>query len=275
MHVAHRRLFPRTSALCTTARSPTVGVLIAFVVSTSCSGPQRHPQQPVAAQEPPLPAPAIDPAVEIELARLARAQGRTDDASRHLELAITAAPSVASPQLDLAELLLEEGTDLERATALVDEADRLGAPGSRAPRLRGWIAELRGDDAAAVVAYAQVLAVATDTDVRLRRGLLLQRLARWREAAEEVSRVLVERPNDRAAHAALAEIHEAEGRLGPAEGELLKLASLAPAEAVPQRKLAAFYRRHGDAEKARVADARARSLDSPPRALRPLRPSRR
>ena len=220
-------------------------------------------------------APVIDAAREVELAGAARREGRVFDAKQHLETAVAADATLAIPRLDLTELLLQAGSDIARAAELVDQAERLGAAGIRVYRLRGWIAELEGDDAAAARAYASVLAAAPDPDLRLRRGLILRRLASWEEASAELGLVIAERPNDRAAHSGLAEVQEAQGHLAAAEGELLKLAALAPDDPVPQRRLAAFYRRHGEAAKARLADARAQRLEGPPRALRPLRPSKR
>jgi Flp pilus assembly protein TadD len=255
-----------------------VGAAVGLLLTgPGCAGQKRvvTPANP-AAQGPVHPVgPVAQPGTELEKARAALAAQRTDDAVRHLESAIAAGPGQVDARLELAQILLKDGNDLDRAVSLVDEADRLRRGDPRAYRVRGAVSELRGDDRGAAAAYGAVLAVESDEDLRLRRAVLLERIGDRDGATGELQRVVKARPRDRTAHARLAELHERAGRLNVAEEELLFIASLAPDDASAQRQLAAFYRRHGQPEKARVADDRARALDGPRRSLRPLRPSKR
>jgi predicted Zn-dependent protease len=73
----------------------------------------------------------------------------------------------------------------------------------------------------------------------------------------------------------LADLYEAEGRAADAERELTALADGAREDPAPLRRLADFYRRRGDAPRARKAQAEAARLTGAPRALRPLRPASR
>ncbi len=250
-----------------------------LAVAFGCAGSPTPPEQAPHPPAPPAPPPAAprppDAALELSLARSARTQGRVEDEAEHLERAIEGDPGAVEARLDLAGVLLRRGADLARAATLLDDAERLGGPGARLLRLRGWLCELRGDDAGAVEAYARSLAERPDPDLGLRQGQLLQRLGRKEDAARELAGVIQQRPSDRAARAVLADVYEGQGRFHEAEGMLLEIAALAPLEAAPERRLAAFYLRHGEPAKARAAEARARALEGAPRALRPLRPSKR
>jgi len=218
---------------------------------------------------------AIDPAGELALARVAREEGRTRDAALHLERVIRAEPGAFEARLELAEVLLRQSIDLGRAGLLLREAQVLRPSDVRVDRLQGWLAELQGDEATAVEAYRRILAADPDPELRFRRGVLLEHLGRPEEALAELERVASERPGDRAARGAMAEIQESLGRTAEAESALLQLAESAPAEPGPLHRLAAFYRRHGELAKAVEAEKRARSLEGAPRSLRPLRPSNR
>lgn len=268
--VRRRRPFPGRSS----AAKHLLTAAIAALVAGACTTPQRPPEKPRLPVAAPAP-PPIDVQAELSEARSAREGGRSSDAELHLERAAAADANSVEARLDLAELLLKEGSKVTRAVTLLDEAERLQSATPRQEQLRGWAAEIQGDDAGAAAAYGRVLAVAPDPDLRLRRGQILARLGRRGEAAAELAAVVADRPTDRAAHTGLAEIYEGQGRLREAESELLQLASLAVNDPGPQRRLAAFYLRHGDKRSAQVAEARARSLEGAPRALRPLRASKR
>jgi tetratricopeptide (TPR) repeat protein len=265
--VDHRRL----------AAASLLGALL-LVGAAGCAGAHKEappPVPPVAAPPSSAPVPAFDPTQELSLARTAQDEGRYRDASVHLERVIRADPAAFEPRMQLAELLLQQSIDLRHAGLLLREAEALRPEDVRVGRYRGWLAELRGDDAAAVAEYQRVLAMRPDPELRLRRGVMLRRLGRMEEALAELERVASERPADRAARASMAEIYEFQGRLGEAEAALVSIAQLAPADPLPQKQLVAFYRRHGQARKAIDADARARALEGAPRSLRPLRPSMR
>jgi predicted Zn-dependent protease len=99
------------------------------------------------------------------------------------------------------------------------------------------------------------------------------RVNRVDEAAAEYEKVVSDNPNERGARTTLADIYEHQGRWADAERMLTELERLAPGELSPLRRLEAFYRRSGQVEKATQTEARVRNLVSPPRSLRPLRPS--
>jgi len=245
---------------------------LALALAAACAGSPPAPRTVAPAPSPA--APSVDVAAELAAARAARVEGNGELARRHLETVVLADPRAFEPRLDLAELLLADGSGVERAALVIEEARALRETDARLWRLRGSLLELRQDEAGAADAYALALAISPDAELRLRRGMLLAHLGQRADAAVELERVEAERPSDRAARAALAELYETDGRLAEAEGELAELARLAPAEAGAQRRLAAFHRRHGDPAKAREAEERARQLEAAPRALRPLGPAR-
>ena len=241
--------------------------------------PARRPSSSAPAPPPGSPTPApvtapVDVAQELVLARVAHVEGRVQDESAHLERIVQAAPGAFGARVDLAELLLQQGTELGRAGRLLGEAGALRPDDARVDRLHGWLDELQGDDAHAIFRYGRVLLVNPDPELRLRRAVLLERTGLQDEALEEFQRVVKERPADRAARAGIAEIDESRGRLADAEAALVQITQLAPTEPGPLHRLAAFYRRHGEPARALEAERRARSLEGAPRALRPLRPSR-
>jgi predicted Zn-dependent protease len=241
-------------------------LVLLLVLALACASPDGGPPAAPAPQRP-------LPEALLGSARAARAEGDLDRARTELEEAVAAAPGWDLPRLELAEVLVLEGRDLERANALVEAPVRSDNP--RAHLLRAQLAELRGDDVAAAAAYAQALLLRPDPEVRLRRALLLERMGREADAAAELERIRIERPGDVAARDHLAAIYEREGRLAEAEAELVAAAQVPPSRASTWQRLAAFYARNGDAVRARSAEARARDLDGrAERALRPLPPSR-
>lgn len=261
-----------------------------LATALACAGGRKDAARPPAAAQPPgavAPAstpsapgdvagtPPGDAAAELARGREDRAQGRLADASLHLERALRADPSSLDARLGLVETLLERSVDLGRARTLLDEAQALRPDDVRPERLRGWLDELQGDDAAAAADYGRVLARTSDPELRVRRANLLLRSDQAEAAVQELERAAEERPADRAVRTTLAELYEARGRTADAETMLVRVTELAPSDAAAQLRLAAFYRRHGDLVRALEAEARARSLEGAPRALRPLRPSRR
>ena len=213
------------------------------------------------------------PEVLLGRARQLRAQGDHAGAQARLEQAGASAPDHPGLCLELADLLVADGADLDRAGAMV-LAVPAGSPGRDA--LLGRLAALRGDWITAEVAYARQLALADDPEVRLRRALALERLGREAEAIAELERLRDADPSNVVARARLAEVDESAGRLPEAETELRALAGLTPDRPEGWRRLAAFCSRHGLAEKARAAEARAAEAEPKPRrALRPLQPSGR
>lgn len=253
---------------------PAVLLPAALLVSLACaSGGRPAPSAKVPAvapAEPPTPAaraPRLD--VLVASARTLRGVGDVEGAREVLEVALTLAPASDEVRLELAELLAADGRELDRAAELVAAAREGG--GARAVALEGQLAELRGDDQAAVAAYAASLELAADPDVRLRRALALERLGRGDEALRELHQASRERPGDPVVRARLAERYEATGLLVAAEAELVAAAEGAPDRAVEWDRLARFYERIGRPDRARAAETKARlAAGGRERKLRPL-----
>jgi Tfp pilus assembly protein PilF len=276
-HLDDSRRSPARSSRPAAGQAALVPALL-FALALACASarPPPPPPPPAAEATPVTPAPPpVDAARELALGREALKDGHVEEARQHLEAAAQADPGAAEPRLDLAELFISEGADLEHAEGLLLEAQTLQVEPARWARLSGALKELRGDEAGAGEAYRAALELAPDPDLRLRRGLLLLRLGKAAEAESELARVLAERPGERAGRTELAELYERAGRSVAAEHELAVLAALAPSDAAPLRALVAFYRRHGEQGKAVVAEHWARALDGEGRKLRPLLPARR
>jgi len=207
-------------------------------------------------------------------ARALRAEGDVAGARARLEVALAMAPAYDDARLELADILLSDGSELDRAAALLAG---VRAPGARVHVLSARLAELRGDDAGAAAAYGSALAAGDDPDVRLRRALALDRLGRRPEAISELERIRAARPADAVARGRLAALYEAAGRLHEAEAEHRALAESRPERAQGWEDLARFCERNGRHAEARAAHARARAArgQASPRELRPLQPSTR
>lgn len=226
---------------------------------------------------PPPPAPrAPSPESLLREAIALRASGDVDGARGKLEAALAASPRADPVRNELADLLMADGRELERAGEVLAGADAAAA-GPRYHLLTGRLAELRGDGALAAEAYAHALSLGADPELRYERARLLAALGRTDEAIDEL---LALREAGRAGSAvalALAERYEEVGRVADAEAEYRRYAEAAPDRPQGLRLLARFLERHGREEEARAAEARARERagGTPDRALRPLPPSRR
>jgi hypothetical protein len=247
-----------------------LALLPALLLLAACgtSGPAGRPAAADPARRP-------RPDELLARARALRAGGDVEAARARLEAALEVAPASEEARLELADLLLADGRELGRAAAVLEGVGPTG--GVRLHLLRARLAELRGDDAGAEVAYARALGPGGDPDARLRRALALERLGRLAEVTAELEAVRAERPEDPVVRGRLAERYEASGRMADAEAELRALAELRPERAAGWDALARFYERAGRAEEARAADDRARVARGAAsgRALRPLPPSRR
>ncbi len=243
--------------------------LAALSAAIACTTSPRPPQtNPAAGAQP-----RAD--VLVERARALRAGGDVAGARSRLEAALEAEPSSAPARIELADLLLADASEVDRAALLL--AGVSGADGdARAQQLQARLAEARGDDAGAAAAYERALQLEDDPDARLRRAIALDRVGRRDEATAELERVRNDRPGDTLARSRLADAYEAAGRLDAAEAELRAIATAQPDRAAGWDRLARFYQRHGRAADARAALARARRTSGlGDRALRPLLPSRR
>jgi tetratricopeptide (TPR) repeat protein len=239
--------------------------------SSSRPSPAPAPAAAVAAPAPPVQPP---PDVLVAEARALRLQGDHAGASARLETALQTAPDADDVRLELADLLVSDGSDAALAwTMLRGVRSRDGA---RWNVISGRLGELVGDDPWAVDAYARALAAADDPDVRLRRALALERLGRAQQATEELERVRASLPDDALVRERLAERYEAAGRLREAEAELRAAAEAQPERAAAWERLALFYERRRRPAEASAAFTRAREAGARNgRSLRPLLPSMR
>lgn len=190
--------------------------------------------------------------------------------------AVEEAPTWHLPWLELGELAIERREGVaEVRTALLEVAVPGGNP--RYHRILGDLAELDGDDAAAVDAWEASLARhGSQDDVRLRRAAALERLGRAEEAVEAYAILVARNPADLVVRARHAHALEAAGEYEAAREALETLVRFQPGQEIPLRRLARFLERRGEVEAARRAHAEADRLGQrgPPRKMRPLPPSR-
>lgn len=255
---------------------PVAALSLAAALLAACGTPRPTGRDTAAdttdvARPPPTPP---RPDVLVARARALRAEGDLAGARARLEAAYEVSPGSDDVRIELADLLVADGREVERAGALLSGVGE--REGARLHVVEARLAELRGDEAGAEAAYGRALLAGDDPDVRLSRALVLERLARHDEAIAELERVRLARPDDLFTGARLAERYEAAGRHADAEAELTRAAEAQPERAAAWERLARFYERTGRAAQARAALARAREVEPRPgRALRPLLPSKR
>jgi predicted Zn-dependent protease len=246
-------------------------LLSALALSALACSSSRPPPPPPAPPAPPPPSPEL----LLKEALSLRAEGELAAARAKLEAALAASPRADPVRNELADLLLADGDELDRAAEVLAGADAAAA-GPRFHLLSGRLAELQADDARAAVAYARALELGADPELRFQRALVLERLGEGEAALAELEALRALRPGAPGLALALADRYEAAGRLAEAEAELVRAAEAAPGRAAGWDRLARFRARHGREDEARAAAERARELESKPdRALRPLLPSRR
>lgn len=253
---------------------PAASLALVGAVLAACASTPPLPSEPLPAAAVPPPATVPGPDSLLADARALLAAGDAALARVRLEEALAAAPARDDVRLELAEILIADGQDLQRAQSVLAGVRRR-AVNARWDLACARVAELGGDDEAAQAAYGRALLVADDADVRLRRAVALERLGRADEAVRELEKARATRPQDLAVRTRLAELYEACGRMVEAEAELAAAARAAPERAAGWTRLARFYERNGRAAEAERADSRARAAGRPGRSLRPLLPSRR
>jgi predicted Zn-dependent protease len=230
---------------------------------------------PVAA---PAPAPSPEKAeVLLSRARALRGAGDLPGARARLDDGLEADVGSSAVRLELADVLVAEGLELDYAAFLLDGLAETA--GGRVSLVRARLCEARADDAGAAAAYGAALAHADDPEARLRRALTLERLGRTGEQIAELERLRSERPTDVFARAHLGDAYEDAGRRVDAEAELKWVAEAQPDRPAGWLRLARFYEhagRPGEARDAREAAERARTAGGihQERSLRPLLPSR-
>jgi predicted Zn-dependent protease len=244
------------------------------------SAPAAAPAPRAASAAPVAAAPSVAPTpprtdVLVARARALRAEGDVPGARARLEAAAQLDPASPEVRVELADVLLAEGVELDRAAGLLQGL--LERPDGRVSLVRARLCEARSDDAGAVVAYAVALAAADDPDVRLRRALALERLGRTGEEIVDLERLRAVRPGDAFVRAHLGDAYDEMGRPLDAEAELRWVAEAQPGRAAGWLRLARLYERMGRSRDARDAADRARAAGGvrSDRALRPLLPSKR
>jgi tetratricopeptide (TPR) repeat protein len=209
----------------------------------------------------------------LEQARSAREAGDLVQARTSFEAAAAADPSWDLPRLDLAELLVGDGVELDGVVALLEQAQAIRADNPRLYQIRGNLLELQREDSGAAESYERALALRDDPDLRCRRARVLARLRREGEAIAELEQVRKARPQNWSARVDLAELYESAGKLKPAEAELQSASDAVPEQTGPLAALARFYDRHGKKKQAAKVKQRLREIERPERRLRPLGPS--
>jgi Flp pilus assembly protein TadD len=217
--------------------------------------------------------PTHTPQELLDRGRSAREAGDLVQARASFEEAAAADPSWDLPRLDLAELLVGDGVELDGVAALLDQAQAVRSDNPRLYQIRGSLLELQRDDTGAAESYERALALRDDPDLRCRRARVLARLHREGEAMAELEQVRRARPQNWSARVDLAELYEGAGKLKPAEAELVSASAVAPEQAGPLTALVRFYERHGKKKQAAKVKQRLRELERPDRRLRPLGPS--
>lgn len=225
------------------------------------------------------PARAEDPRVSFARGKALLAEGEENAARSAFLRAAEAAPTWLLPQLELGELAVRRREGVAEARAALAALADGGVTNPRYHRVLGDLAELEGDDAAAVTAWrASLERLPEQVEVRLRMAAALERRGRHAEAAEAYAVALARNPSDLVVRARYASALEASGAWEEAREQLGILVRLQPGKEIPLRRLARFHERRGELDEARrlhqEAD-RAGRRGEPPRKMRPLPPSRR
>jgi tetratricopeptide (TPR) repeat protein len=123
-------------------------------------------------------------------AQLARAAGDRDGAESRFREVVRKHPNHAGARNDLAWLLADQGTDLDRALQLTEEALRIETNPDFLDTL-GWVRFQRGEFSGAVAAFEQAVAERPDSpSMRYRLGLALSRSGDADRAREEFEAAL-------------------------------------------------------------------------------------
>lgn len=219
---------------------------------------------------------AGDARASFALGKARLEQGDEVGAREAFLLSTKAAPTWLLPWLELGELAVRRREGIGEARQALAALEASGARNPRYHRILGDLAELAGEDEAAVAAWGASLArLPEQDDVRLRMASALERLERHEEAAQAYARLLARNPADLIVRARHAHALEAAGAYEAAREELETLVKLQPGKEIPLRRLARFLERRGEVERARRIHAEADRVGQrpPPRKMRPLPPS--
>lgn len=219
------------------------------------------------------PAPKASPIDRLRSARACVAAGDLGAARAILVPLIERFPNFGLAQLEWAELLEKLDAPLAERERALDAAARLEPRNPRVfmARCRLYDREQAMDKAIDSCSRALELRPSEEA-IALRLGILFSLAGRDEEAIAALEQALARTPSDGVARAHLAEACERAGDLACAQRQFEHLFHQNPSSALHARRLARFYERHGQPE--RAAAVLKKSGEAPRRAMRPLPPSR-
>ncbi|EPX61997.1 tetratricopeptide repeat protein [Cystobacter fuscus DSM 2262] len=184
-------------------------------------------------------------------------------------------PNEALPRLEAARLRLKLGGDLDLVEKDLEVASTAAPNNPRLHFLRGLLWEERGQLTRSASAYERAVFLRSSYDeARFRLGGVWASLGDWLKAEMHYRLLARTRPEWIQVRLQLIHVIEQQGRLEDAEKEWRELHAEQPANVLVVEQFARFYERTGRPHLA--AQLRAKlGPASPPKKMRPLRPSRR
>ncbi|MDC0707976.1 tetratricopeptide repeat protein [Stigmatella sp. ncwal1] len=200
--------------------------------------------------------------------------GDTAGALAAMESLINVSPRWELPRLEAARLLLKLGGGLDRAEAHLDAVSALAPENPRSHYLRGLLWEERGQPLRAAKAYEEALRYRPSyEDARFRVAGLWFAQGDLLKAEMHYRLLIKSRPEWVQVRILMSEVLEGQGRFEDAERELGAARQFQPDNVPVKRRLADLYERTG---RPRLAEKLRATLESsPPKRMRPLKPSRR
>jgi tetratricopeptide (TPR) repeat protein len=203
------------------------------------------------------------------------AAGDTAGALAGVQAIIQSWPNEALPRLEAARLRLKLGGDLAQVEADLEVAFASAPNNPRLHFLRGLLWEERGEFTRAASAYERAVFLRSSyEDARFRLGGAWASLGDWLKAELHYRLLARARPEWIQVRLQLIHVIERQGRLEDAEKEWRQLRGEQPGNELVLGQFARFYERTGRPRLAAQLRAELKPA-SPPKKMRPLRPSRR
>ena len=219
-----------------------------------------------------------DPVGDLKKAEEVRDQGDLASAERLMRQAASEAPEWPLPMIDLAELLVREGSAAE-ARSLAETAVRLDPDAPRAWHVASLAEDLTGALSAAEASDRRALELRPGyAEAGDHLAQLLWNEGKRQPAIELYLKLVGERPGDLPLLATLASAEEEAGATEQAEQALRTLARIEPQSPVWHRRLARLLEGEGknrEAAQELAAADRIAGTRRQERHLRPLLPSKR
>ncbi len=220
------------------------------------------------------PAAAPNPIQQLQDARALIERGELRDAHQILDALVRRFPGFGLAQLELGELLVKEGAPAERQVQVFETAASLEPKNPRSHLGLCGAYDRNQSFEKAVVSCRQALQARPGrTDIQRRLAVLLVLAGRDAEAIPELKTASARFPEDDLLRAHLAEACERQGDFDCARRSYEALFARHPASALHARRLARFYERRGEPQRAEAT--LKKSGEAPRRQLRPLPPSAR